>query len=144
MTLEGPLPIHDMVFRRLPTDSTKDRDRWLLPGVHEPWLRRYGEAEVIRLAAGVRLPPRQRKVADEVWALLEGEIELMAIDQRPDSPTRGAALHQRLSAPTFFLLPFGVRLELGSPGRSSWVVRMATHTLAEDSDSEFPPTVDQG
>lgn len=132
MNPESPYPIHDMLLRPLAARQAPWGRHWPLPDWDGPWLRRYGEAEVIRLAPGGDLPERLRHVADEVWALLEGEIELVAVDRRPDSPTRDAELRLHLTDPTLILIPFGVAHGCKAMGRDAWVVRMATHSEAED------------
>ncbi len=132
MNLESPYPIHDMLVRPLKARQGPRSRHWPLPDWDEPWLRRYGEAEVIRLGTDGGLPKRLRRMADEVWALLEGEIEVVAVDRRPDSPTHDAELRLHLIDPTLFLIPFGVALQLKAVGRDTWLVRMATHSEAED------------
>jgi hypothetical protein len=129
---EAAYPIHDMLLRPLPVREGPWGRHWPLPDWDGPWLRRYGEAEVIRIGPGGALPDRLRRVADEVWALLEGEIELTAVDLRPDSPTHDAELRLDLTEPTLILIPFGVGLRVRSVGRGAWVSRMATHTEVED------------
>lgn len=132
MSAEAPYPIHDMLLRPLPGREGVWSRHWPLPDWDGPWLRRYGEAEVIRLRPGGALPDRLRRLADEVWALIAGEIELMAVDRRPDSPTRDAELRLHVTDPTLILIPFGVALRLKAAGRGAWVIRMATHSEAED------------
>jgi hypothetical protein len=130
--------IHDLWVQPLPTSRSPSETRWKLPEGLAPWLRRYGEAEVIRMAAGAHLGPRVRLMADEVWALLDGEIEVKMQDGRDDSPTRGAALHLHLIEPTLVLVPFGVQSEVSSPSTRSWIVRMATHTDSEERAISAP------
>jgi dTDP-4-dehydrorhamnose 3,5-epimerase-like enzyme len=90
------------------------------------------------MAAGAHLAPRVRVVADEVWALLDGEIDVVMHDEREDSPTRGTRVHLHLHEPTLVLVPFGVQSEVSSPGAPSWIVRMATHTDSEDPIAAAP------
>jgi len=130
--------IHDLWVKPLPTSRSPSETRWQLPEGLAPWLRRYGEAEVIRMAAGAHLGPRVRSVADEVWALLDGEIEVVMQDGRDDSPTRGARVHLHLTEPTLVLVPFGVQSEVSSPSARSWIVRMATHAASEDAATPAP------
>lgn len=132
MNPEAPLPIHDMLLRPLPAQAGPPGTHWPLPSWDEPWLRRYGEAEVIRLGPDEPAFERMRRVADEVWALLEGEIDVMAEDRRPDSPTHHVQARFHFTEPTLVLIPFGVRLQLKATGPSTWLVRMATHSEAED------------
>ncbi|MEX2030235.1 MAG: hypothetical protein WD906_04615 [Anaerolineales bacterium] len=139
MTQPDSTLIHDLWVQPLPTSRSITETRWRLPDGLAPWLRRYGEAEVIRMAAGAHLAPRVRLVADEVWALLDGEIEVDLQDGRVDSPTGGARMHLHLFEPTLVLVPFGVQSEVSSPTARSWLVRMATHTDTEDR-AALPPT----
>ena len=132
MTQPDSASIHDLWVQPLPTSRSTSVTRWKLPEGLAPWLRRYGEAEVIRMAAGAHLAPRVRSVADEVWALLDGEVDVVMQDGREESPTRGARVHLHLSEPTLVLVPFGVQSEVSSLGARSWIVRMATHTDSED------------
>lgn len=138
MIQPDPTSIHDLWVQPLPMSRSRSETRWKLPEGLAPWLRRYGEAEVIRMAAGAHLGPRVRLVADEVWALLDGEIEVVMQDRRNESPTRGARVHLHLIEPTLVLVPFGVQSEVSSPSARSWLVRMATHTDSEDPSTPAP------
>lgn len=130
--------IHDIWVQPLPTVRSDGGTHWKLPEGLAPWLRRYGEAEVVRMASGASLGPRVRRVADEVWALLDGEVDVDLVDERDNSPTRGGSLHIHLSEPTLVLVPFGVQGRLSSPSLRSWIVRMATHSELEDPTGMHP------
>jgi 5-deoxy-D-glucuronate isomerase len=93
-------------------------------------LRRFGGAEVVRLAAGDTFQVR-RTVADEVWVLLAGEAEFHLDDLRVASPTHGARQAVRSTSPIRVLLPFGVRLEVRA-GVEALLLRVMTHSERED------------
>ncbi len=73
-------------------------------------LRRFGQAEVRTLAAGQQTAEALRPVADQVWAILTGEVELRLEDRRAGSPSEGQVDVLSLTAakPQAVLIPFGV------------------------------------
>jgi len=126
--------IHDVVVAPLAETESEGRVASVILAYDDHLLRRFGAAEIHRLAQGAALDI-VRAQADEVWALLDGQAECHLEDARQDSPTRGARLVLHLDRPQRFLLPFGVRLHLrGSP--AARLLRLMTHSEAEDP----PPT----
>ena len=73
-------------------------------------LRRFGQAEVCTLDAGAQFVEGLYPVADQVWAILTGEVELRLEDRRAGSPSEGQVdvLHLRAAKPQAVLIPFGV------------------------------------
>ncbi|MEJ2757912.1 MAG: hypothetical protein P8046_05455, partial [Anaerolineales bacterium] len=55
---------------------------------HDPLLRRFGQVDVVNLDPAHPLT-LQRKKADEVWTVLEGNALFTLVDRREDSPTFG-------------------------------------------------------
>ncbi len=72
-----PVPgIHDLVAMQLPAlDAGSGVGRWVALRSTDRLLRRFGQADVLRLAAGAQLRMKPRDTADEVWVLIEGKAE---------------------------------------------------------------------
>jgi hypothetical protein len=120
--------IHDALWSTLPPPSPGEPAAVL--SFEDHWLRRFGQMDVLRLETGGRYQGR-RRIADEVWALVEGEVVIRMTDGRPESPSRGAIETHSLDVPSRVLVPFGVELRIEAL-RSSWLVRLMTHGEAED------------
>ena len=105
---------------------------------NDPLLRRFGQCDYLRLSAGEALEI-QRKQADEVWAVIEGESSLRVEDRREDSPSCGK--HQTLELtgeqPKAVLVPFGVH-GLFSARLDAVLIRLATHEDSADPEDLIP------
>jgi len=101
-------------------------------------LRRFGEVDV------VKVEPRGavqvfRQQADEIWALLSGQVSLHLQDQRQDSPSQGAEVDLDISqdSPQAVLIPFGVLCKVFStPGAT--LVRISTHQDGSHPGDDAP------
>lgn len=122
-----PGRIHDVVVDRVPVEEA----RTLVLRRNDHLLRRFGAAEILRLDPGQTFGC-SRKIADEVWAVLEGEGDLRLEDQRADSPTIGTSDAFRVVPATRILVPFGVRVEIQAAGSSVALLRLMTHDPTED------------
>lgn len=127
---QSPRPIHDGHTLRLdPSPSAGGRIGHLRNDDH--LLRRFGALETLRLRDGEGFSV-QRRVADEIWSLVEGTAKVRLEDRRPDSPTLGAVEVLELEHPTRLLVPFGVRTDFyAAPPGALWI-RLMTHDLDED------------
>lgn len=135
--MTASLSIHDVVVQPLsPDEIAAHRTTVLRRDDH--LLRRFGAAEILRLAPGESLV-LQRRVADEVWTLVEGVAGFILKDERPDSPTQGAIESLPLDPAQRLLIPFGVRAEVRADQGAVVVLRIMTHDLDED-----PATSDSG
>jgi hypothetical protein len=123
----GNYPIHDLYIRPLETASEPGLRRWLALCESDQLLRRFGEAEIIRLEPGASPGITLRMVADEAWALLDGAIEAFWQDRRPRSPSRGAHLRQRFERPVLLLAPFGVAFGVRALQNGALLARFATY-----------------
>jgi mannose-6-phosphate isomerase-like protein (cupin superfamily) len=131
-------PIHDLYIRHLDPVGFDGTSRLTLVRDADHLLRRFGQADLIRLPAGERLGPRVRAVADEVWVLESGQAVLCWRDDRPRSPTHGREHRLHAEQPVLVLVPFGVAF--GVRCRSASVlVRFSTHEdLVHDGDHDDP------
>jgi hypothetical protein len=135
--LEAIEGIHDLVGLRLArvTDG-HGIERTVALRFEDHLLRRFDEAEIVRLPTGSSLQQPARKMADEVWILLEGRAVFEWRDRRDSSPTNGAAARLECDEPMALLVPFGVAL--GLHARSPLIlVRLTSH-----ADDGAPPTPD--
>jgi dTDP-4-dehydrorhamnose 3,5-epimerase-like enzyme len=121
------LPIHDLYIRPLEAVQEPGVTRWPTLKESDELLRRFGEAEVIRLEAGRATTYMLRPVADEVWAILEGVVEMHWHDLRPRSPTNGVRHRMTLRQPTLVLAPFGVAFGARALEGAALLARFATH-----------------
>lgn len=104
-------------------------------------LRRFGQLEVRRLAAGEQTPFTYRDQADEFWYVLEGNLSVTLVDKRVESPSEGKRMEIELSGDeeSVLLVPFGVAYSL--EGQTNAVlIRVATHadgTHPKDSETAY-------
>lgn len=125
-------PIHDLFIRTLHTEHDHEGSRLEVLRYSDHLLRRFGLAEVLFLETGQVRSARLRKVADEVWALVEGSVVFSWQDQRSSSPTHRANFQMRCNRPTLVLAPFGVEFEVRAVDGPAQLLRLATH----ESDKE--------
>jgi hypothetical protein len=123
--------IHDGLITPLAPSSRSWGEAMPILAFQDHLLRRFGRIELIRLRDEGEFEGR-RTVADEVWALVEGAADVLLADERQDSPTRGARQSHRLEAPTRLLLPFGVHLRIVARSGAALLLRIMTHSEAED------------
>ncbi len=133
--LDTPLPpIHDLVVLRLTFEERPSGRHLPLLRWSDHLLRRFALAEAVRIAPGDGEPPlRLRAVADEVWALVEGQVEFVWQDKRPASPTHGARHRLVCREPTAVLAPFGVAFGVRALEAPALLLRLASH---EDGEHE--------
>ena len=75
---------------------------------------------------------RLRPVADELWCVLEGVVDLYVEDQRDDSPTKGIREKLTISVPTRVLIPFGVQFSWSNHEEQSLLIRLNTHVWSPE------------
>ena len=129
-------PIHDLFVRPLAAEQQGAATRLRLIGDSDYLLRRFGQAESIRLPARATFGPLLHTLADEVWVLEEGEAEVFWRDDRRGSPTCGRQHRLRAVAPLLWLVPFGVAFGLRSVQPCS-LLRLSTHEA--NGDQASPP-----
>jgi mannose-6-phosphate isomerase-like protein (cupin superfamily) len=130
------LPIHDLFVRPIEPVTEANVVRWIALRESDQLLRRFGEAEIIRLKPGGRTALTLRPVADEVWAVLEGTVEALWHDHRPRSSTRDARYQTTLRRPTLLLAPFGVAFGVRAVGGGALLARFATHSRADPESAD--------
>jgi dTDP-4-dehydrorhamnose 3,5-epimerase-like enzyme len=80
-------------------------------------------------------------VADEVWVLLEGEVEFVWHDLRQDYPSCGVWHRITRAEPTLVLAPFGVAFGVRALGGPALLLRLTTHAdddIASEGDQTLP------
>lgn len=131
-------PIHDLFIRRIPTIEEPNATRLLALRDTDHLLRRFGQAEVVHTLPGSKARLRSREVADEVWALIEGQVEFVWHDLRQDSPTYDRWHRLTCDKPTLVLVPFGVAFGYRALAGSASLLRLTTHSDGEhDGDQEL-------
>ncbi|MGH2620159.1 MAG: hypothetical protein ACRDHG_06255 [Anaerolineales bacterium] len=124
--MDDPLPIHDLYIRALERRGTPSGSTLNVLRYSDHLLRRFGLAEFHVLADGQQRLSAARPVADEVWALVRGEVEFDWEDQRENSPTSGHTYQLRAGQPTVVLVPFGVAFRIRSLNGEAALVRLAS------------------
>jgi hypothetical protein len=125
--MKHKIPIHDLVIR--PISTTDETETLRLPVLRfsDHLLRRFGQVEMIRLQPQSELEKRVRWIADEVWTLVEGEIEFNFHDLRSESPSSDSQGQITLTQPTLVLVPFGVAVHLRTDDQPAALLRIASH-----------------
>jgi dTDP-4-dehydrorhamnose 3,5-epimerase-like enzyme len=103
-------------------------------------LRRFGAASLVRMRSEQVYGPRARRVADEVWALVSGAVEVEWHDLRENSPTHRRRFRLTLDTPTLFLVPFGVAFACRCLSPEAALVAFASHAEEEVHDVLLPDT----
>ena len=119
--------IFDLYIRELTPEESDGLSALRVLGSEDHLLRRFGQLDVIRKSPNSMETMSLREVADEVWALLEGEVEFAWHDLRPDSPSHDNWQHLRTGTPTLVLAPFGVAFGYRQLGESALLLRLSTH-----------------
>ncbi len=132
-------PIHDLYVVRLEVTESAGSIQWQVYRNTNHLLRRFGEAQVIRLLPAATAERRLREMADEVWALLEGKVEFEWHDQREGSPTSGSLFRLTCEEPTLVLVPFGVAFGVRAIDASALLARLMTHEEGEHEGDQGPP-----
>jgi hypothetical protein len=128
--------IHDLVLLQLPSLQVGTGvSRWIALQSSDRLLRRFGQADVLRLEDGITLALKERTTADEVWALIEGQATFEWEDLRPASPTSASTARLSASEPIAVLVPFGVAFRVTADGGTAVLLRLSTH-----GDDEEPVT----
>lgn len=90
-------------------------------------LLRFGEMMLIRKEPSVEFMMNLREVADEIWILIEGDVEFIWHDLRQASPTYDLVHKMTCDEPTLVLAPFGVAFGCHAVENSSNLIRIATY-----------------
>jgi hypothetical protein len=125
--MKNKRPIHDLVIRPISIIDETETIRLPVLRFSDHLLRRFGQAEVIRLPPQSEREKRVRWVADEVWTLIEGEVRFNFHDMRSSSPTLDSQDQITFTQPTSVLVPFGVAVHLQTTDRPAALLRIATH-----------------
>jgi dTDP-4-dehydrorhamnose 3,5-epimerase len=131
--------IHDLYMRRLTLRSDKHAESLPLLRFEDHLLRRFGMAELIRPDSAAPGEMHVRSLADEIWILLEGQVEFAWRDLREGSPTVGSDDRLLCDEPTLVLAPFGVAFGYRPLSGPVTLLRFATHGEAEDEDIRVLP-----
>ena len=137
--LKETRPIHDLYIRELTVEETERLTKFNVLSEEDHLLRRFGQVQVIRKSPGRDEPLCLREVADEVWALIEGQVEFAWHDLRLGSPTHDHWQRFRTEAPTLVLAPFGVAFGCRALENPALIIRLSTHIEGEHpGDREIP------
>lgn len=132
--IRSEFKISDMVVKDL------DWNNGILTVIKESdhLLRRFGEVDVVTIEPG-RQVEVFRQQADEVWALLSGQVSFHLQDQRQDSPSQGSEVKLDISEdmPQAVLVPFGVLCKLSNT-QGAIMLRISTHQQRTQPGDQAP------
>jgi dTDP-4-dehydrorhamnose 3,5-epimerase-like enzyme len=131
------IPIHDLFIRPITPVEDPNAIRWPALRDKDHLLRRFGQVEVIRAFPGKVATMTVRQVADEIWALIEGQVEWNWHDLRRTSPTYDHQYTLICDQPVLVLVPFGVAFGYRPIEDPALLLRLTTH--AEDENQEVSP-----
>jgi len=131
--------IFDLYICELTPEETDGLSALRVLGSEDHLLRRFGQLDVIRKSPNSMETMSLREVADEVWALLEGEVEFAWHDLRPDSPSQDHWHHLRTGTPTLILAPFGVAFGCRALEKPALLLRLSTHAEGTHSGDRVIP-----
>jgi len=124
--MDNPPSIHDLYIRGLERQGTHSGSTISILRYSDHLLRRFGLAEFHLLADGQERLSAARAIADEVWALVRGEVEFDWEDRRENSPTFGRTYQLLARQPMVVLVPFGVAFRIRSLNGEAELVRLAS------------------
>lgn len=132
-------PIHDLYIKPILLIEEPGSTRWPTLCDSDHILRRFGLAEVVRVQPEAPPKVHVREIADEVWALIEGQVEFYWHDLRKNSPTFDSKHRLICELPTLVLVPFGVAFGCRALGGAATLLRLATHADGvHETDQQIP------
>ncbi len=90
-------------------------------------LLRFGEMMLVRKDPGQECMMNLREAADEIWILIEGEVEFIWHDLRQASPTFDRVYKLTCDGPTLVMAPFGVAFGCQALENPVNLIRIATY-----------------
>jgi dTDP-4-dehydrorhamnose 3,5-epimerase len=136
--LQDP-PIHDLVIRPIATTDDHHTQRWIALRETDHILRRFGQADVVRISPGAPSNLLVRHRADEVWVLIDGSVAFLWRDMREDSPTFERSHQTTCHEPTQVLVPFGVAFGIRAIKKPALLIRVSTHVDGSHEDDRVIP-----
>ena len=132
-------PIHDLYIHELTQEEADGLTKYHVLCDEDHLLRRFGQVQVVIKSAAREESIHLRVVADEVWALIQGQAEFVWHDLRRDSPTHDHRYRLHAKTPTLVLAPFGVAFGCRALDGPASFIRLSTHAEGEhDGDREIP------
>ncbi|HEX9596384.1 MAG TPA: hypothetical protein VF982_05855 [Anaerolineales bacterium] len=124
-------PIADMHVFPL----TRESGRLTLLRNNDHLLRRFGQLDLLDLAAGEQKDLAIRAEADRFLFAIGGQVALSLLDLRAGSPSHGVRVELALSAeqPQGVLAPFGVACSLVAASVARFII-LSTHSEAHPAD----------
>lgn len=120
-------PIHDLYIRKLQPQNSEEGFYLPILSEDDHLLRRFGATEIIHLKSNSKSKMRLRVMADEIWALLEGQVHFTWHDLRLTSPSHGCWHQLSCKEPTLVLVPFGVAFGQQTEESPALLLRIMTH-----------------
>jgi hypothetical protein len=117
--------IHDVLIRPLAIYSEGTLTVTPLLTEEDHLLHRVGRVDSVEVDSDHVPRLEVRSVADEVWMLIGGRLELRWLDLRDHSPTRGQLMKHIAESPTLVLVPFGVAFGFGGES-GAHLIRFST------------------
>jgi hypothetical protein len=102
-------PIHDLYLEPLPIQVSSAGSHMNILSRCDDLLRRFGQVSLLDLGPDGTGNLEGNSNADEIWALIKGEVMFHWVDGREQSPTKGSKFSIQLDRPSLALVPFGVQ-----------------------------------
>lgn len=120
-------PIHDLIIRQLDSYGIENATRIPAYRFDDHILRQLRYAEFVQLPPGIEGKMAPQAVADELWALVDGEITFTWVDMRPESPSFKTEFELPSDTPVVILVPFGVEFGYVSGAQGASLIRFSSH-----------------
>ncbi len=116
----------------------QNEDRLLILSENDHLLRRFGKLEVVNFSANTGSQFHLMKNADQIMALIEGNLTLELIDLRKISPSFGSKMLIKMSDSKArgILVPFGVASSISSE-QNGKVIWLSTHANEDSSNDQI-------
>lgn len=124
--------IYDLYLREINAIDQGASQRLMIYQYEDHLLRNLKAVEFVKVSPRSEFEMRVRDVADEVWAMIQGEASFYWQDMRANSPTYKEEFEYLTSSPLVMLVPFGVAFGYRALSQEVSLIRLATHLDHED------------
>ena len=126
-------PIHDLYVEEIQIEPSDTGLQGIVYTRSNHLLRRFGQVSFLQMEPTGRGELSGNFIADEVWALLSGQVVFEWVDERVDSPSRGASYQAQLNTPGLALVPFGVRFSFEVGQTPTMLLRISSEEASADA-----------
>ena len=125
--MDDDSPIYGGFTKKISRTDSSHGSIYMLLRDSDHLLLRFGEMMLLRKDPNEEFMMNVREVADEIWILIEGDVEFIWHDLRQASPTYDQVHKMICDEPTLVLVPFGVAFGCHAVENSSSLIRITTY-----------------